>query len=321
MNDTIRFENNVPLSCHTTFRIGGPADHFVTVRTVEAMQEAINFAHSSGIPFFLLGGGSNVLVNDRGIRGLVIKNQLKGLYRDEDSIRAFSGETLSDLLSFSLSQGLSGLEFTAGIPGTVGGAIFGNAGAYGRAVGDLLVRARVIDRESGHIMEVDQSFFTFAYRYSSLKACRHILTEAVLMLKPGDMNAMACEVEKILAERRSKHPDCDMACAGSYFKNLQPPAPGERRIPAGLILDRAGARGMSYGNAQVYDGHANFITNPGGATCEEILHLAGLLKEKVKSRFDVELEEEVIFVDEIPGGFHQEEFLTENSTTESGAEE
>lgn len=324
----VEIDTNVPLSRHTTFRIGGPADMFIRVRSLCKLIQVVEFAIKKSIPFLILGGGSNILVCDRGIRGLVIKNEIRGIRRRGNILIVRSGEKLSNLVSYAQKCGLSGLEFASGIPGTVGGAVYGNAGAYGEAIGDKIVSARILkiapsdsippktipavttkieadsmtteqfNPASPRILTVSPDYFQFSYRWSKLKETKDVLIEVTIALIPGDPSDIFQKMEKIIAERKSKHPSKEWGCAGSYFKNIAPSEPGARRIPAGLLLEQVGAKGMKEGCAMVFPGHANFLTNPGGATCEDVLRLASILKEKVRQKFCVELEEEVIYIDE-----------------------
>ncbi|MCD4785418.1 MAG: UDP-N-acetylmuramate dehydrogenase [Candidatus Eremiobacteraeota bacterium] len=295
--DSIQFKKNIPLSRHTTFKIGGPADYFIAVRSIKKLKQVVEYANENGMPFLFIGGGSNLLVCDRGVRGIVIKNGIKGIRRKGNSIIARSGEKLSRIVDFAMQNRLSGLEFASGIPGTLGGAVYGNAGAYGKCMGDVLVKAKIMKRD-GNILDVDNDYFHFLYRWSGLKNSGGMLLEAEISLSPGCGEDICCEIERIVAERRRKHPAHDVGCAGSYFKNLDPPRPGARRIAAGKLLEQVGAKAMRVGNAVVFEGHANFLTNPGGAKCEDMLKLVDLLKKRVKERFGIELKEEIIYIDE-----------------------
>jgi UDP-N-acetylmuramate dehydrogenase len=305
LNSSLNIRRNVKLARYTTFRIGGPADFFVTVKSIDALRKTLEFAGSNNIPFIILGGGSNLLICDRGIRGLAIKNGLKGIRRKNNTVIARSGEKLSRVLEFAMQNNLSGLEFASGIPGSLGGAVYGNAGAYGKAVGDFLVQAKLMDKK-GSIKIADKSDLGFQYRYSSLKQTGEIVLEAEFLLEPGNSEEIKRKMDEIIEERCQKHPAKTAGCAGSYFKNLDPPQPGERRIPAGLLLEKVGAKGMRKGKAAVFSGHANFITNPGGATASEVLELAMELKKKVKAAFGIELEEEVLYIDEYLRGYCKE---------------
>lgn len=292
-------KKGVFLSGYTTFKIGGPADYFIRINSIKKMQEAVLFALQQNIPFFLLGGGSNLLVDDKGIRGLVIKNVIRGIRRDGLTIYVKSGEKLSNVIDFACKEGLSGLEFAAGIPGTLGGAVYGNAGAYGRSMKDVLLSAKVINRADGVLRQVDNKFFAFKYRWSALKESGDIIVEAALKMESETSpEIIRQKVDEIISERQKKHPHKDLGCAGSYFKNIDPPSPEQWRIPAGKLLEETGAKGLQEGCALVYPGHANFLVNPGNACCSDVLKLAEILKEKVKNQFGIDLEEEVIYVDE-----------------------
>lgn len=308
-----------PMSSHTTFMIGGAADALIEANSPQTIQNVYKTARKYAIPVFMLGGGSNLLVNDGGIRGIVLKNSYKGLavidrnFHDVASliysgaaeeiqdpetvlVSAGTGTKLSEFVEFACSHGLSGAESFAGIPGTLGGAIFGNAGAYGKGVGDILVSAHVLDPES-RIVGVDASHFGFSYRQSALKTSGEIVLAAVFRLKRGNGQAIREQVDKIIAERHKKHPPETIGSAGSYFKNIEPHESGHRRSAAGFFLEQAGVKGMRVGNAEVYSGHANFIINPGGAKADEVLALATKMKSMVLEKFGLLLEEEVRYVE------------------------
>jgi UDP-N-acetylmuramate dehydrogenase len=299
---------------HTTFMIGGRADAYIEADSPEGLVRAISGARASGIPYFILGGGSNLLIDDKGIAGIVIKNRYKNITvldrqnfdylipsisREELEKSVFlligSGTKLSELVNFACDNALTGCEFLSGIPGTFGGAVYGNAGAYGKGVGDLLVMAKLINAESS-ICCVESDYFNFNYRASRLKTTKEILLSAVIRLRRGDEKTIKTEVDKIITERHLKHPPEYIGCAGSYFKNITPVTSNARRIAAGYFLELAGAKEMKYGRAEVYSKHANFIINPGGASCAEVLKLAAALKSKVLEKFGLMLEEEVLYV-------------------------
>ncbi|MCE1245015.1 MAG: UDP-N-acetylmuramate dehydrogenase [Firmicutes bacterium] len=295
-----QFHRNIPLSQFTTFRIGGPADYFVRARSVKTLRNALQHAASENLPVLVIGGGSNLLINDRGIRGMVVKNELKGIKYKGNQLTVRSGEKVSGLVDFARKNGMAGIEFMAGIPGSAGGAVFGNAGAYGKAIGDLVKSAVLMKSDGSEVFEVTPDYFGFTYRRSRLRDTRDVLISVTIELAQGSPEAIGREIDQIKAERASKHPDEKWGCAGSYFKNIDPQNPGERRIPAGMLLEKVGAKSMKEGNAMVFPKHANFLTNPGNATCEEILKLAETLKTLVKQEFAIELEEEVLFINEIP---------------------
>ncbi len=286
---------NTPLSGHSTFRIGGPADLYFEAVTADELRAAVSLSRGLAVPFFVLGGGSNVLFDDLGFRGLVIRNAAEKVDAEEGRLVVSSGARLGFLLGRSLRLGIGGLEFMAGIPGTVGGAICGNAGAFGRSVADVLRSVRILGtgEEPGEI-EAAGPDLGFRYRHSRLKSSREVIIEAVFEAVPGDRSGSEVLVSSFLEKRKSKHPPWGTACAGSYFKN--PLSADGQRVAAGRLLEEAGARGMSSGGAAVFEGHCNFLINRGGATARDVLDLADRLKKRVLENCGVSLEEEVIYV-------------------------
>lgn len=285
---------SVSLRLYSNFKIGGRADFFFAARSPEELQSSIRFAHSSNLPYYVIGSGTNILFDDEGFRGLIIKSEVQGMDRlKEGRIEALSGTVLSDLVEFTAAEGLRGLEFAAGIPGTVGGAIFGNAGAFGRCIGDVLEEATLLDKQGREFL-VDNKHFEFSYRHSLLKWRHSTLLRAVFRLKKGDKEKIRAEIEENLRKRAARHPSSKTACAGSYFKN--PVLADGTKAAAGYLLDKAGAKGLKVGDAAVFPGHANFIINLGRAEAKDVLLLAQELKSRVKKEFGVELEEEVIYL-------------------------
>lgn len=284
-----------PLSRHTWFGIGGPADLFLEVATREELLFALAACRREGAPHFLLGGGSNLLVSDLGMAGLVLRNGFAPLQRAGDFIHAGAGVRVADFMNLCLESGLTGMEFMAGLPGTLGGALYGNAGAYGRAIADLLVEATLLPPGGVPVVR-RRAEIDFAYRDSGLKRSGDAVLDLTLRLERGDAAASRALVEEYIEARRSKHPAPPLGCAGSYFKNLDPPEPGAQRIPAGRLLEEAGAKAMTVGGAGVFEKHANMIVNRGGATAADVLALADMMKAAVRAKFGRELEEEVLFV-------------------------
>ncbi|HPC12243.1 MAG TPA: UDP-N-acetylmuramate dehydrogenase, partial [candidate division Zixibacteria bacterium] len=285
-------EFDKPMAPLTSFRTGGTAAWFLPVRSAEAAAGAVQQARRMGLEFFLLGGGSNLLVADRGYGGLIIKMDVRGLARvDEATIECGAGEDLTALVTYAQENGLAGLEFAAGIWGTVGGAIYGNAGAYGGEIGEVVTAVTLVDRE-GKVMTVDRAYCGFGYRDSALKRSHEIVVSARFRLQPGDPAEIGRRVREILASRAQKHPD--RLTAGCFFKNIPDPREPYGKLPAGRLLEEAGAKGLAVGGARVFERHANIIVNAGGATAADIAALAALMKEKVRERFGIELQEEVI---------------------------
>jgi UDP-N-acetylmuramate dehydrogenase len=286
-----QLRRNVLLASHTTFGIGGNADLFYQAREPEELIRAVMNARNAGTPFFVLGGGSNLLVSDSGFRGLVIKNECSEIVADKESITCQSGALLADLVDAASKRSLSGLEFAAGIPGTVGGAARGNAGAFGVAIGDVLTRAVVLTA-SGKIEEVDRDYFRFGYRDSRLKHTTEVLLSVTFKLDRRDKGEIEQRISRNLSQRKESIPWQDKS-AGCFFKNVDGP---NGRIAAGYLLDQVGAKGMQEGDVRVSDLHANVLVNVGNGRAREVARLAQRLKEKVRQEFGIELQEEVVYI-------------------------
>lgn len=298
-----------PLRHHTTFRIGGPADWFVAARTPETLVASLAAAHALELPVFLLGGGSNLLVSDEGFRGLVVRNACESVQFDGTAVLVEGGADYLEFIRRCQARGLAGLAYAAGIPGSVGGAVYGNAGCYGQDIGSRIVECTVATLDGAKVETLPASWFEFAYRDSRLKREPRALLSCLLRLEAGDPAAIQREIDEKLEIRRAKHPQWrEEPTAGSYFKNLPPGfqvpglphSPGTHRVPAGALLDACNARGMRVGDAAVFAKHANILVNAGRATAHDMLVLAERLKALVRDRFGVELEEEVMFLGERP---------------------
>ena len=297
---TLHFDH--PLKGKTTFRIGGPATLVVEATTKPDLVRLVQEAISEGVPWFLLGGGSNVLFSDQGFPGLVIVNRLHDLdLASSGSIACGAGLPLLDFVRFAEKSRLSGAEDLAGIPGSVGGAIVGNAGAFGRNIGEILEFVEVIT-EAGELVRLLPDDLDFDYRESKLKYSKDVVVSAGLKLVEGNSDLIGHRIEEILDLRAGKHPGKGVATAGSFFKNLPPEKPGDRRIAAGLILDRAGAIGLSVGDAAVFEKHANIVVNRGEASAQQVIELTGKMKQLAYESAGVVLEEEVRRI-----GFNEEE--------------
>jgi UDP-N-acetylmuramate dehydrogenase len=284
-------KQNEKLAPHTTFGIGGEADYFYVARKPEDLIKAIQIAKELKISFFVLGKGSNVLVSDSGFRGLVIKNQCNKIFLSDEKITCQSGVWLDDLVNLSLENSLSGMEFAAGIPGSVGGAVYGNAGAFGKTVGDLLTEAVILNSQ-GDIERVEKGYFEFGYRESKLKKTNDILLSVAFELKKEEKEKIKKEIQKNLEERRKRLPQKEKS-AGCFFKNVVEEG---RKISAGFLLEQVGAKKMRQGDVAVFEKHANILINLGKAKAEDVRRLANLLKRKVKEKFDIDLEEEVVYL-------------------------
>lgn len=288
-------KENIILADYSSFRIGGPADFFFEAITPEHLRKAVTLAREMALAYYVIGGGYNILFDDEGFRGLIIRNSAEGLKYslEEGWLQIYSGTRLGQLVRLATEKGLEGLEFLAGIPGTAGGAIYGNAGAFGRCIGELVKEVEVLGSD-GQVKTLDNVALDFKYRSSALKNDHRLIMKATLEIKPGSPSEVKKKVESILEKRAAKHPPVGTLCAGSYFKN--PVLPDGQKVAAGYLLEQVGAKNMRVGQAAVYPGHCNFIINLGRATAREIRQLASELKERVRERFDLELEEEVIFI-------------------------
>ena len=299
-----------PLKHHTTFRIGGPADYYFAARTPDQLVTALRTADDLGVPSFLLGGGSNLLVSDGGFRGLVVRNAIDAIEFDGSAAHVGCGADFLDLIYRCRDRDLSGLEFAAGIPGSVGGALYGNAGCYGQDIGSFVIECTHVTPDGRKVETRPADWYEFAYRDSRLKRDPRALLTCLLQFRKGMRDGIQKVIDEKLEIRRVKHPQWRMEpTAGSYFKNLPPDwrmpgaklSPGTHRVAAGQLLDECGVRGMRVGDAMVFPKHANIIVNVGHAAAAEVLELAATMKRLVRERFKVELEEEVMFLGERPG--------------------
>lgn len=296
------FKKDEPLARHTSFAIGGPAKLFIEVSDSTSLKAVLRWVDRTQTKFFVLGGGTNLLVSDSGYDGLIIKLNIQdmGVNPVQNTVRVGAGMPTAKLVERLIQSGFGGLQFAAGLPGTVGGAIAGNAGCFGHTLSDFLVETVTVD-ETGDEQHIrDKTWFCFDYRYSALHAKRSIVSELVFRVHPEDKTRLREEADRYLAVRTEKHPPRNVRTAGSYFKNLPPETPGERRRAAGALLDQVGARGMSQGDAAVFEHHANIIINRGNARAEDVLRLAAAMKRRVRDRFGVQLTEEVRFLGQKP---------------------
>ena len=294
-----------PLRYHTTFRIGGPADFYYAAKTPDLLVTALRTARELELPVFLLGGGSNLLVSDDGFRGLVVRNACEAIEFDGSAAHVECGADFLDLIYQCRDRSLSGLEFAAGIPGSVGGALYGNAGCYGQDIGTFTIECTHTTLDGAVVETRPAKWYEFAYRDSRLKRDPRVLLSCLLQFKKGDTAEIQKVIDEKLEVRRVKHPQWRIEpTAGSFFKNLPPDwqmpgaklSPGTRRVAAGQLLDECDCRGLRVGDAMVYAKHANIIVNAGHATAHDACELAEEMKRRVRERFDVELEEEVMFL-------------------------
>lgn len=282
---------NEPMKKHTTFRVGGPADYFVLPTEVSQIINCIQLCKEEQIPYFILGNGSNLLVSDKGYRGVVIQiyKNMNHIQIDGHKIKAQAGALLSQIAKKALDAGLSGFEFASGIPGTLGGAAVMNAGAYGGEMKDILTSVTVLD-ENGQILHLEAKDLQLGYRTSIIKEKGYVVLEVELELQMGDPTQIQKRMEELKGQRVTKQP-LEFPSAGSTFK---------RPVGyfAGKLIQDAGLRGYRVGDAQVAEKHCGFVINRGEATAAEIIQLIKDVQKKVYEEFQVELETEVKFLGE-----------------------
>ncbi len=332
----LNIQRNIPLAPLTTFYIGGPAKYFVEVCTRDELKEALKYAESQSIRYFILGGGSNVLINDNGFDGLVIKINLRNIIQRDNQVEVESGAALSQVLSFYAEHDLSGMEWAAGIPGTFGGAVRGNVGAYGRSMEDVVERVNIIkipnpksSAQGGpasggqfpiksqiqisnktEIATLSNKECGFSYRGSVFKKRgEFIIISAILKLGKGNKEDIQKKMREILAQRNSKQPKV-FGCAGCFFVNPvirnkelveefeqeHGVKSKEGRIPAGWLIEKVGLKGKKIGEAVISEEHGNYIINTGKATAEDVIILSSLAKQQVRDKLGVQLMEEVQYV-------------------------
>lgn len=274
---------------HTTFRIGGPADCFLQLESEEQLQKVQRYLNLVGEPYFILGNGSNLLVSDRGYQGIILQigHKMSRIQVNGNTIVAQAGAPLSQVSKAAYEHSLAGLEFAAGIPGTVGGGVVMNAGAYGGEMSQVVTMVRVVDK-NGEIMELDNSTMEFGYRYSTIKKYPFTVTEVTMKLTEGNKEEIRTRIKELVTKRREKQP-LDYPSAGSAFKRP------EGHFAGKLIMD-AGMRGFQIGGARVSDKHCGFIINTGKATAEDVKDVIAEVQTRVKELFHVELEPEIIFL-------------------------
>lgn len=297
--DTVKFDE--PMARHTYFKVGGPADAFIAPECIEDLTQIVIWTQQTGIALLIIGDGTNLLVRDDGIRGIVLvlakcskKISKKADQNQEVIIAAPAGKKLHDLCSFAIKNGLGGMNFAVGIPGTVGGAITMNAGTSLGSTGDVLEDVLIMHPD-GKTKRINRREIDFSYRNISFgkeiktDQDRPIILEGSFRLYPIDAAILKEEAEEILKVRRKKQP-VNFPSAGSFFKN-----PGQGKA-AGRLIEQAGLKGKKIGGAQVSEKHANFIVNTGGASASDILELMAFIQKTVFNTFNIELEPEVKIV-------------------------
>ncbi len=295
-----RVHQDAPLAAFTTFKVGGPADWLLELHGGSELRQAAAIARQAGVPLIALGGGSNVLVSDAGVRGIVVRvhgGEVRTV--DASGVRADAGVTINGLVRWTIGRGIAGLEAWAGTPGTVGGAVFGNAHFRGRLISELIDRVTLVTAD-GAVADLPVAEMEFGYDYSRLHRTREVVVSADFQVSSGDPAALRAVARESLAFRKRTQP-LESASAGCIFQN---PDPARDRVPAGIppsagaLVDRAGLKGAREGAARVSPTHANFIVNEGGATARDIRALIERCKTEVGARFGVTLREEIVYLGE-----------------------
>lgn len=278
-----------PLAAHTTFRVGGPADCLVEIESTEQLRKIQKYLRLIEEPYTILGNGSNLLVGDKGYRGVILQigNKMSDIRVNGNTITVKAGALLSKTAKVALDHGLTGLEFASGIPGSIGGAVVMNAGAYGGEMKQVITSVTVLDQE-GEELVLDNETMEFGYRTSVIKHRPFLVTEVTLELTPGDPMAIKFTMDDLAARRREKQP-LEYPSAGSTFKRPE----GHY---AGQLIMEAGLRGYQIGGARVSDKHCGFVINTGTASATDVLDVIHHVQQTVKEKFDITLEPEVIML-------------------------
>jgi UDP-N-acetylmuramate dehydrogenase len=306
-------KENVALAPFTTFKIGGPAQYFYVAKKEEDLVAAIDWAVANEVPYHVLGGGSNLLVSDEGFAGLVIKNENIDFKLEGNKVYAGSGLNLGYFVSQCTENSLTGAEFLIGIPGTVGGAVRGNAGAWGQSIGDLVTSVKVFAQ--GKIQTLNQHACRFVYRGSLLKEEKYSVLSAIFTLQKGLKEEIEKKVSGYLQQRSSAQQPKEPS-AGSIFKNIElknikpdkvrkaldvsesdfQEVTKHGKLPAGYVVEALGLKGKKIGGAQISEQHGNFIISDGTATASAVIQLISYIKQQVRDKVGIELEEEIQYL-------------------------
>ncbi len=305
----LKIQKNIPLSPLTTFRLGGPAKFFVEIKNKEELIEAIEWSNKNNEPFFILGGGSNIIVSDQGVNGLVIKLNNDQIQAKGKRLECGAGAILSRVMSIATGLPLTGLEWAAGIPGTVGGAIRGNAGAFGSSISDIVETVDIFLAREKRFICLSRNDCQFSYRYSIFKNdSQKIIWDVVLKLKKGNKEEIEAKIKKYLEHRQKIQPK--LPSAGCIFKNidfdylknvnpelaslaLEKGIVKNNKVPTAWLIDYLGLKGKTIGGVKISLEHANFIVNIGYGKAEEVIMLISYIKQQIRDKLGVQLEEEV----------------------------
>lgn len=283
----VEFQENVSLAQYTSFRIGGPAKYFFIARSKKELVEAIKKAKELELPFFILGGGNNVLAPDKGYKGLVIKIQSSEIKTQDSNVEAEAGAVLAKLVGLATEKSLTGLEWAAGIPGTVGGAVYGNAQAFGTKISNIVKEVEVLDSRTLEIETLVGDQCNFSEKKSIFKQNKDLIILSInLKLKKGGQDEIKKRIKEHLDFRKKNQP-LEFPSAGSIFINQ------DGKPASSSLVDKAGLKGLKIGDAQVSKKHAGFIINLGKAKSKDVLELIKIIKQKVKEKFNIDLEPEI----------------------------
>lgn len=308
-----QYKEHEPLAKHVNFRIGGPARYFIEAKTSADIVDAVAHAQHAGVPWFVLGGGSNTLVSDAGFDGLVIKVANRGMKVDGTRVIAEAGVISAAIARATAEKGLRGFEWAISLPGTVGGAVRGNAGCFGGETKDSVESVRVL--HDGVVQTLRRDELHFGYRHSVFKTperAHDVILDVTLVLREGERAEAMAQLEKNLSGRKASQP-LGSSSAGCMFKNFEYADGGDitkldgqygvpedfktrKRIPAGWIIDQVGLKGARIGDAMVSDVHGNFLVNKGAATADQIVELIALIKTRVRNEVGIQLTEEVQYL-------------------------
>jgi UDP-N-acetylmuramate dehydrogenase len=305
----MKIQENISLADYTTLKIGGPARYFIDAKTEEELKEAIKFSQEKKLYSLIIGSGSNILVSDAGFDGVVIKNSIGGMGISGAQVWANAGASLQDLVDFTINAGLGGMECLTGIPGTVGGAVYGNAGAYGQTISDYLEKVLVYDAKKDCKLWMSKKRCNFEYRESVFKKRRElVILRCEFKQEAAESQELKEKASKILSIRRQKYP-AGIKCPGSFFKNViaadlpssvLAKIPQDKivygKVPAGYLLEAVGAKGARLGDAVVATYHGNLFINQNQASAKDFYSLAIKYAKKVKEKFGITLEPEVQLV-------------------------
>ncbi|MEI6510575.1 MAG: UDP-N-acetylmuramate dehydrogenase [Candidatus Uhrbacteria bacterium] len=306
----MNLKENEPLSKHTNFRIGGNARWFVEARSEEELREAIAFSAEKGVGFCVTGGGSNTLANDAGFAGVVIQMAMRKIAIDGPTVVAEAGAMSAMVARQTADSGLRGMEWAISLPGTIGGAVRGNAGCFGGEMGDVVSSVRVL--RDGRVVDVPRDDLHFAYRESAIKHSSDIILSVAMELIAGDRDELRAKLDETLSKRKASQPLYG-GSAGCVFKNYDATEedvqrlaskgdipmhemPASRRLSAGWLIDKLGLKGTRIGDAKISEEHGNFIVNLGSATASDVVQLVALVKTRARNEFGIQLQEEVQYL-------------------------